>query len=141
MENLIPFIQHHWQLWLGLVVVLAILIFEELKKKVGGKIISAQQCVSLINNENAVVVDVREDAVYKKGHILNALNIPKSTEFSVITTKLDSDKDKAIIIVGNMDSDAEGIRSKLEKAGFTKTFVMAGGLPNWKTAGFPLVKG
>lgn len=140
MEKLIPFIQHHWQLWLGLAIVIALLIFEELKKKVGGKIISAQNCVNLINNENAVVVDVREEAMYKKGHILNAINIPKSTEFNLITTKLENFKDKTIIFIGNMEADAESIRAKLEKAGFSKTFTLAGGIMSWKNANLPLVK-
>lgn len=140
MENLIPFIKHHWQLWLGLVFVIILLIFEELKKKVGGKIIAAQQCVNLINNENAILVDVRDEASFKKGHIINALNIPKSSEFNVFTTKLENSKEKPIIIIGNMEADAESIRAKLEKAGFVKTFTLHGGFMSWKNAGFPLVK-
>lgn len=140
MENLIPFIKHHWQLWLGLVLVIAFIIFEELKKKVGGKIISPQQCVNFINNENAVTVDIRDETTFKKGHILNSLNIPKSSEFTTFTTKLANSKDKTIIFIGNLESEAESIRTKLEKDGFTKTFTLTGGINSWKNANLPLVK-
>lgn len=76
--------------------------------------------------DDYVIVDVREYAEYKKGHILDAVLIPVET----IDENVELDKDKTIIVYcrsGNRSSEAA---SKLKDLGYTVYDL--GSIDNWK---------
>jgi len=50
----------------------------------------------LINSNDAVVLDVRADAEYRKGHIVNAINIPQG-QLQTELKSLDKYKERPII--------------------------------------------
>src|SRR5258708_21183207 len=53
----------------------AMLVWPVVRRGVAGATISTLQATLLINQQNALVLDVREAAEYEKGHMLNARNI------------------------------------------------------------------
>jgi rhodanese-related sulfurtransferase len=140
MNQLIQFIINHWLLWLALVGIIILLIFEETKRKAGGaEQVSPQQATNLINHEGGVVVDVREVDAFQNGHLTAALNLPLS-DLQQNTNKLNKYKSKPIILACNDGQISGKAAVLLKKAGFTKVYALSGGIAAWQKAGLPLVK-
>src|SRR5438309_11147480 len=53
----------------------AMLVWPAVRRGAAGASVSTLQATLLINQQNALVLDVREAAEYEKGHMLNARNI------------------------------------------------------------------
>ena len=91
------------------------------------------------NENNLVVVDVREAEDYEKGHIPGATNIDiNSTQFTEKVSGLD--KGKTYLV-----NCAVGMRSaracqKMAALGFTNLVDLAPGFEGWKKAGKPVTK-
>lgn len=90
-----------------------------------------------ICNENAILVDVREDFMigYKKFEVKQTLYFPAST---LESTYQKLPKDSPLVF-----ADASGLHSKemvvfLFKQGYTNIANMAGGLVEWERDGLPL---
>ncbi|MEM9624256.1 MAG: rhodanese-like domain-containing protein, partial [Pseudomonadota bacterium] len=93
MEQLFVFIGNHPILVGVFVVLLVLFIRNEMNR--GGASVSAQELVSLVNNESAVILDVRDKAEYDQGHIVDAINIPYASLESR-ADELDKYKDKPL---------------------------------------------
>jgi rhodanese-related sulfurtransferase len=140
MNQILQFIQNHWMLSSAFVVVLIALIFEEIKGKIGGiPKIPAQSVTLLLNRENAVVVDLRNQQAFAGGHVLGAINIAY-VDFDAHLKKIESHKNHILILVSDSDANTTSIGAKLQKQGFTKVYILAGGLQAWKDAHLPLTK-
>src|SRR3569623_3412168 len=71
------FLANHWVLASVLVLIVILLIVTELKRGVlGFADIKPQEAVRLINREDAVTLDVRDEKDYRAGHVLHAVHIP-----------------------------------------------------------------
>lgn len=138
MDHLGQFIINHWQLWLAFIVILLLVFINELvsqKKKVNA--LSPQAAVDLINNENAVVIDLRDKEVFKQGHIINSINA-KTEDFE--QQKMDKYKNKPIILVCVRGLEAQSAANKIRSLGY-QSHVLGGGITAWQSADLPLVKG
>lgn len=139
-EQILQFMQNHWMLCTAGVVVLSLIIFEELKDRIAGSPkISAQDTSLMQSRENALVVDLRNQKKFADGHILGSLNIVRA-DIEQHLKKIETHKDKALILVDDQDTGASQIRNKLHTKGFTKIFVLAGGINAWLEAKLPLTK-
>ena len=137
MEQLIVFIGNHPLLVGSLVALIAILMITELRK--GGQTISSQEVTSLINQQGAVVVDVREKADFSKGHIVDSVNMPHN-KVAERMGELNKHKGKPIIIVDAMGQHAGSVGKQLKEAGFEQVVRLQGGINTWTADGLPLVK-
>ncbi|KTD73936.1 rhodanese-like domain-containing protein [Legionella tucsonensis] len=138
MEHLGQFIINHWQLWLALIVILLLIFINELvtqKKK--AKELTPQAAVDLINNENAVVIDLRDKEVFKQGHIIDSINV-KSEDFE--QQKMDKYKNVPLILISTRVFEAQTIASKIRTQGY-QPHILSGGITSWQNAELPLVKG
>ena len=102
----------------------------------GGVAIGTLQATRLINDQNAVIVDVRPAAEFAAGHLPGARNLPADE-----VGKPGNDLPKGPIIV----VDAAGTRAgkaanALKAAGRQEVFTLDGGVRQWQQAGLPLVK-
>lgn len=140
MSQYITFVTQHWELFLALVVILGLLASNTFGGSLRGyRAVTPQEATRLMNHEDALVVDVREDAEYSGGHIINAKHIPLSKVQARIG-ELEKYKDKPIILgcrSGQRSGRACGI---LKKAGFEKVYNLGGGVVAWQSAGLPLTK-
>lgn len=139
-EQLLQFTQNHWILSSLFATTLLLIIIEEIRGNLSNlPKVSAQEVVLLLNRENATILDLRNQKAFINGHILNAINIP-STEIDQNSKKLEPYKDKILILVADNDTNAFPSGNKLRAKGFTKIYVLAGGLSSWKNAQLPLNK-
>ncbi len=93
--------------------------------------------IQLINNEDAVLLDVREPAETVGGKIAKAIQIPVGSVGQRVG-ELDKHKDKNIIVYCNTGSRAGVACRELNKAGFDKVYSLSGGMTAWQDAHLPV---
>jgi rhodanese-related sulfurtransferase len=139
MENqFIEFIGNHILLstaWFAIGILILISI-----NKGSAAAVSSQQLVNLINREEALVIDVRNSAEFKKNHIAGSKNI-QLTKLSEQMSKLENWKNKPIVVVCNAGVQASSACTQLKKNGFEQVFKLKGGIQTWLADSLPLTKG
>jgi rhodanese-related sulfurtransferase len=140
MEEYIQFIQQEWLLasiFVGLLVALLLLTWRE--RAIGASRVDPQQATHLINKEQGLVVDLRDNAAFLQGHIAGAKNIPH-TRLAQSEQELAKYKEKPLILVCEMGRQSGPSGMALRKLGFTRVYMLAGGIQAWRAAGLPLTK-
>ncbi len=90
--------------------------------------------------EEFVLVDVREESEWEKGHIVNAMYIGKGVIERDIEIKINNTEEEIILYCGG------GFRSalaadNLQKMGYTNVSSMDGGYSGWVNAGYSVENG
>jgi rhodanese-related sulfurtransferase len=139
MEHIGQFIINHWTLWSALLVILLLIFINEfITQKNRAKELSTASAVELINHEDAVVVDLRDQETYRSGRIINAIHAAPE-DFG--KPKLEKYKSKPIILVCARGLQSPALAIKLRQQGYGQVMVLSGGMAAWQSAGLPLVKG
>lgn len=137
MDRLFEFVVNHYILVsLFVAFLLAILILESRR---GGAKISAQEAVTLINKDEAVVVDIRDRKEFGEGRITGSVNIPLNSLKSRVA-ELNKFKDKQIIVADKMGQHSAMAVKQLNAEGFDNVVRLNGGVADWKSSNLPLVK-
>ncbi len=140
MQDIALFMQHHGTLTMAFAIVLLLLIIIEfIRLKRGTNQVSPAELTTLINRQNAVVVDLRAPEAYTGGHIVEAVSLP-SKDVEEKYKKLEKFKSTPIVLVCATGLESQKAASILIKHGFN-VFILAGGIRAWQTAEMPLVKG
>ena len=137
MEQLFTFISNHPVLVGAFAVLLVLFIRNEMNR--GGTTLGAQQVVNLVNNEGAVVLDIRDKADFDAGHIVDSVNIPYASLESRID-ELKKYEGKPIVIACKMGQHAGAAGTQLKKAGFENVSRLRGGIAEWRGQNLPVVK-
>ncbi len=101
--------------------------------------VGAQQFAEAITEENTLLLDVRTEGEYNRGHIEGATLIPVEVLANRVG-ELYSAKDKTILLYcrsGNRSTVAANI---LKEAGFTSLVNLSPGIRGWERAGLTVVK-
>lgn len=131
------FLQQNWH-WAAIAAVSgAWLLVDLVRNRNGGDQLSAVEATLLINREDAIVIDVREQGEYAQGHVPNARNIPAG-ELPRRSTELEKWKSRPLILCCSTGARSASTLAQLKKAGFEKVFNLRGGLMEWEKAGQPL---
>lgn len=140
MQQFQEFIINHPWLWSLFVIILVAFALSEVWRHFRGqKPLSSADAVKLINNGDAVVVDVRSASDFKKSHLLNAKNVPLAG-IEERSKEIARDKDTTILCYCAAGSVAPQARSKLNKQGYTNVHALKGGINAWQSAGMPVTK-
>jgi len=135
--QILEFAANHWQLVGAFMGAVAALFVYETRKQ--GSTVSPQQMIRLVNQDKAVVVDVRDTKDYRGGHITGAKNIPYS-DLKDRVAELQKHKEKSIILVCGMGQYAGAAGKLLHQKGFKQVLRLSGGLNTWSAEGLPLIK-
>lgn len=106
----------------------------------GYKSLAPAQVTALINQENALVVDLRPYADFQKGHIAGSKNVLMG-QFDPESKQLAPAKALPIVLVCQSGITVVGAAKRLKKAGFERVHILEGGISAWQQAELPLVKG
>jgi len=140
MAQFIEFAGNNLVLFAALLVIAALIIKTEVGLRLSNiQHLNVNEAVRLMNNEDTVILDVRENREYAEGHIRNAIHIPLSALPKRIN-ELEKYRNKTILAYcrsGNRSSQACRI---LNKQGFEKVCNMAGGIMGWSSANLPLTQ-
>ena len=133
----LEFLAEQWLLASALLACLLLLIFHETRR--GGPSLTPHQLVTLVNQQEAAVVDLREPAEFRQGHIVGAINLP----FNKVDERwgeLESLRERPIVLVCKLGQHSGAVGKKLREKGFSQVHRLGGGLTEWHTAQLPLVK-
>lgn len=132
MDRYLEFILNHYILSLALAVVTFLLIqefFDTTFKRFAS--ISPLLAVPKIDDDNTVVLDVREAPDFILGHIEKAINIPLS-KFSEDLGNLQKYKKNLILLTCQTGTRASAAAKLLTKSGFENVLVLTGGMNAWQ---------
>jgi glyoxylase-like metal-dependent hydrolase (beta-lactamase superfamily II)/rhodanese-related sulfurtransferase len=91
----------------------------------------------LEEGRDAVVIDVREPAEWREGHIEGAVHLPM-LEAQARRGEIDPGRPKAVVCAGGLRSSA--VISALKRHGLTGWHNVTGGMAAWAKAGQPVVR-
>ena len=137
MDQLFEFIGNH-PILVGTFVLL-IFFFIRNETQRGGRGVTAQQLVDMVNREDAVVLDVREKKDYDEGHIVDAINIPYSALESRLS-ELKDYKSRPLVVACKMGQHSGAAGTLLRKNGFEQVSRLTGGVAEWRNQSLPVVK-
>jgi rhodanese-related sulfurtransferase len=133
----VEFLQQNWY-WAALAVASGSWLLFDLARSQGDKtLVSPVEATMLMNREDAVIIDVRDQGEYARGHIPNARHIPLG-ELARRTSELEKLKARPLILCCASGARSAGAVGTLRKAGFEKLFNLRGGLYEWEKAGQPV---
>lgn len=134
------FIVQNWFLFVALIVVVALLLMDPLRKRASGiRSISAIEAPQIINHDGALVVDVSESGEFNSGHVPGAINVPVK-ELTPLPKKLEQHKDKPIIVICRTGSRSNRAVTLLKKHGFESLYLLKGGFLSWQKENYPIEK-
>ena len=136
-QRLIEFIGNHPVLVGAFLAVLTYIVISEIRRKSGSREIGAKDAVRMINDENAIILDIREPGDYKTGHIINAKNIPAS-RLSEDADNVIVDKDRPVIVYCKSGLNSQSACGKLRDAGYTRVYCLKNGLFGWQEENLPI---
>ena len=140
-SDLLAFASAHPYLSLALAALTVALIFTEVAGLFRGyKALGPAQLTGLINRDNALVVDLRPQADFEKGHIPGSKNVQMS-QFDPENKQLAPAKSLPVVLVCKAGQTAGDAAKRLRKAGFEHVHILDGGIAAWQQADLPLVKG
>lgn len=125
--------------WLVLLAAVLYTTFKGVASKV--KLITRGEATRLINKEEAVVVDLRQRDDFRKGHIVDALNVLPTEIKANNFGELEKHKSKPIIMADGSGMQSQESANLLVKAGFEQVYVMKDGITGWSGENLPLVRG
>jgi len=140
MDIYLEFISNHGILFIALLIVLILLaqtVFSDLTRK--HKLISPSAAINLINREDAVIIDTRNEGEFNGGHINDAVLIPLP-EIKDNTDKFNKYEGRPILFYCKTGMRSDEACKILVKQGFTDLYTLSGGVQAWEDAKMPLVK-
>lgn len=139
MDRLFEFIVNHYILVsLFVAFLVAILVLEARR---GGAKVSSQGLVSLMNKDEAVIVDIRDRKDFAQGHITGSVHIPlNSVKSRANELNKFKDKDVQIVVVDKMGQHSAMAVKQLNAEGYDNVVRLNGGIADWQGENLPLVK-
>lgn len=113
------------------------LALPNLRKGRGGAAVSTTQAIQMVNQRQAVWVDVRPAEQYQAGHIAQARSLPAA---DVEQKAASLPKNKPLILVCEHGRDASRIAARLRAQGFADVATLEGGMRAWFAAGLPVTQ-
>lgn len=141
LERIPDFIGNHPILTLAFVGIGVALIANELSRFTRGyKSLTPAELTRLINQDNALVVDISPLNDFEKGHIVGSRHVAMS-QFDPENKLLAKVRELPVAVVCRSGMQAGQAAKRLVKAGFTKVYVLDGGIAAWQQAEMPLARG
>lgn len=137
MDRIIEFITNHWELvgiWTAFLVAL---LWDNNRRS--GQSVSPTQATFMINKEDALVLDIRDQKEFNSGHLASAINIPYAKLGSRLD-ELNSYKERPIILVCKSGQTVGVAGKMLREKGFN-AMRLSGGMMEWSNQNLPVVRG
>ena len=117
----------------------AMLVWPLLRRGAGGPSVNTLEATQLINRQDALLLDVREQAEFAQSRILNARGLPLS-QLEARLGDIEKFKDKPVIVYCATGSRSASAAATLRKHGFSNVLNLSGGFAAWQQAGLPVQK-
>jgi rhodanese-related sulfurtransferase len=112
--------------------------YEFSRARSGGQAVGPTDAVRLLN-QGAMLLDVRSQAEFDAGHIIDARHVPQE-DLAQASETLKRQRDKVIVTCCESGTRSAAAARTLTAQGFTKVVNLRGGLQAWRAENLPLVK-
>ncbi|MGK2953930.1 MAG: rhodanese-like domain-containing protein [Thiobacillus sp.] len=133
------FLQDNWMLASLVVISGAMLAWSFIGSKLSGVEQADTLKATRLYNDDALVLDVREDKEYAAGHIPKAKHIPLG-QLPGRIQELDKFKSTPILVTCRSGQRSARACGMLKKAGFETVYNQAGGIIAWERANLPVTQ-
>ncbi|MAJ76137.1 MAG: sulfurtransferase [Candidatus Thioglobus sp. TMED218] len=117
----------------ALIILLIVNLYSEKYRKY--QVVDTNGAVSLMDDDELLIIDVREEKERKAGFLSNDLNIPMGQ----VKAKMDTlDKSKNILVYCKSGTRSDRIADILSKNDFQKVSSLKGGFNAWLKADLPI---
>lgn len=134
----LEFLGQHWPLASAWVAAVLLLLYHEGRR--GGASVSPQQLSTMVNSQQAAVIDLRDPADFRKGHIVDSINIPYA-KLGDHWGELDKLRERPLILVCKIGQSAGAAGKQMRARGFSQIYRLRGGISEWLAQQLPLIKG
>ena len=139
-DQLLEFISNHWIIASGLFIVTILLIQDIIDSALRKhKTVSPTEAVVLMNDENTLIIDVREPAEFSEGHIEGSRNIPLA-KIEERAGEIQPHLHQPIIVTCQSGTRSLAAGKKLTSLGCKQVYEMKGGIFAWKDQNLPVTK-
>lgn len=140
MDEYTSFIQENMLLVGGLLVVVFLIVRTEISRLTRKyKQLNVNEAVQLMNNDETLVLDVRETKEVAEGVLNGAKHIALGS-LSQRMSELNKHKDKPILVYCRSGNRSSSACEQLTKNGFEDVSNLSGGIMAWESANLPTMK-
>jgi rhodanese-related sulfurtransferase len=140
MQEYIEFAQSHPLLVIGFLLVLGLIFWAEFSRFTRKYTqVNAAQAVQVLNKDNVIILDVREQRELQSGVIKGARTIPVS-EVSKHLADFEKNKNHPFLVYCGSGNRSGYACNTLIKNGFDDVYNLTGGIMSWKSENLPLKK-
>lgn len=133
----LEFLLQQWPLVGALAVTVLLLVFHQ--SRLAGSTVTPQQLTNLVNQQQAAIIDLRDQADFRKGHIVDAINVPYA-KLGERIDELDKLRERPVILVCKLGQYSSAAGKQLLEKGFKQVYRLSGGIGEWQSAQLPLIK-
>ena len=102
-----------------------------------GRAVSSAEAVQMVNQKDAILIDLRSADQFKAGAIAQSRNIP-AADLDAKASALP--KDKPVILVCDTGRSAPRSVAVLRKHGINEAYTLQGGIQGWLQSSLPVKK-
>lgn len=136
--RIIEFSGNHPVLILAFFGTLGALIATEVSRQLSGMLaVGPVEATRLNNHQDAIFLDIRDDAEYKTGYLPDAVHIPLK-QLPERVQELNKYRDRPVIAYCRSGNRSNAAGRMLRKQGFEKVYNLAGGILAWQKANLPV---
>lgn len=140
MEQYQEFVANNPVLFVALAVLLATITFLEIKRVTRRyQLLGPSDVVRMMNREDSLVLDVRDDSEVRQGRIKGARHIPLK-ELKDRLGELQKYRDKTVVAYCRTGNRSAQACELLSRQGFETVVNLQGGVVAWQNANLPLAK-
>jgi len=100
-------------------------------------VVSPVEAKRLVDENNALLVDIREPEEFARAHIAGARLAPLSV---LPFLPPDPDRERPAVFYCHSGGRTQDNAEELKKRGFAATYLVEGGLDGWEKAGLPVIQ-
>ncbi len=134
MPYFFEFLLTNWFLVLPLVVAISLFFYSENSSKATK--LDPQEVIFQLNNNNALLLDLRNEKEFSKGKISQAIYIGPNIENC--KKEIDKISDRPVILFCQNGAKSDEFSKELKKSEI-KVFILKGGINTWVADGLPLL--
>lgn len=139
-EQILEFSSNHLLLVASFIALLAVILFIEYRNLTQNfTSIGPSAAITVINNENPVLLDVREMNELGDGMLRDSVHIPLSAVNKRLS-EMDKYRDRPVLVYCRSGNRSGSVCRSLNGRGFDKVFNLSGGIMAWRDAHLPISK-
>lgn len=139
MQEYIDFVSENPLYFIGLAILIGLIIKLEMSRMTRKfKMVNTNEAVKIMNQDEAIIVDVREDKEIQ-GNIIKGAQHITLAQLSDRMGHLGTNKQVPVLVYCQRGNRSTSACQTITKAGFENVSALTGGIISWETANLPTV--